>query len=217
VPLTVSVVGVTSDASLAPGVAALAPYNLMTLQWTSFTSITLIADSDAAVDTLRQRVQALGFEAQSTGDQLRALGELLGRLRLALLGLSLVALLLACLGIANTMYTAVLERTREIGILKAVGARSRDVMLLFMAEAAVIGVVGGILGAGVAAELASLGNSMVDRMVPTVSGVAAEVFRPDLVLTLAALALAVVLSIGSGWLPAMRAAAQEPMKALHHE
>jgi ABC-type lipoprotein export system ATPase subunit/ABC-type antimicrobial peptide transport system permease subunit len=227
--LTLVVVGVVSDVAVPGGVSgALAPYQLMTDQWAyaarlngwkvgEFSSITVLADSDATVDGVRDRLQALGFQAQSTGDQLRGFEELLGRLRVALLGLSVVALLLACLGIANTMYTAVLERTREIGILKAVGARSRDILLLFVAEAALIGLVGGVLGGGVAVFLSRVGNSAVDAIVPPVAGAAVEVFRPDLVVAIAALALAVLLSMGSGLLPAVRAAAQEPMRALHHE
>ena len=100
-----------------------------------FSSITLLADSGASVTGCATGVEALGFQAQTFGDQFRGFEDLLGRLRVALLGLALVALLLACLGIANTMYTAVLERTKEIGVLKALGARSRDVLLLFVAEA----------------------------------------------------------------------------------
>ena len=228
-PLSLTVVGVASDASLPAGASGgLAPYQLVTGQWESlalangwkggeFRSVTLLADSDATVGGVRDRVREMGFQAETTGDLLRGIGELLGRLRVALLGLSLVALLLACLGIANTMYTAVLERTREIGILKAVGARSHDVMLLFVAEAAVIGLAGGVLGAAVGALLARAGNSVVDGLVPAVAGGSFEVFRPDLVVALLALGVAVALSMGSGLLPAMRAAAQEPMKALHHE
>ncbi len=226
--MTMKVVGVTSDAALPAGVVALAPYNLMTDHWSSlatlnkwtsgeFSTITLLADSDTNVDAVRDRAVALGFQALTNGDDLRALELLLGRLRIALLGLSLVALLLACLGIANTMYTAVLERTREIGILKAVGARSRDIKTLFVTEAAVIGVAGGILGGAVAAVLARAGNSAVDAILPPVASIDSEVFRPDLVVALIALGLAVLLSVGSGLLPAIRAAAQDPMKALHHE
>jgi len=227
--LSLLVVGVVSDVAMPGGVSgALAPYQLVRDQWSAsaalngwkqgeYTSITVLADSGQTVDGVRDRLEALGFQAESTGDQLRGFEELLGRLRVALLGLSVVALLLACLGIANTMYTAVLERTREIGILKAVGARSRDILLLFVAEAALIGLVGGVLGGGVAVFLSRVGNSAVDALVPPVAGAAVEVFRPDLVVAIAALVLAVLLSMGSGLLPAVRAAAQEPMKALHHE
>ena len=84
-------------------------------------------------------------------------------------------------------------------------------------QSAVIGVAGGILGAAVAAGLSRTGNSIVDSVVPPVAGIAAEVFRPDVVVTMVAVGVAVLLSVGSGLLPAVRAAAQDPMKALHHE
>src|SRR6266581_1055177 len=227
--LTLRVAGVAADASLPAGVAGgLAPYRLMTDHWAAaatannwktgeFTAITLLVDSGPNVAGVRDRVQRLGFQATATGDQERAFAELLSRLRVALIGLSVVALFLACLGIANTMYTAVLERTREIGVLKAVGARSRDVMLLFVAEAAVIGLAGGVIGGVLAAVLSRIGNSAVDALVPVLAADAVEVFRPDVFVAVAALALAVLLSMGSGLLPAMRAAAQQPMRALHHE
>ena len=227
--LSLLVVGVAADSALPAGVAGgLAPYALMTDHWSGvaavnglksgeFSMITVLVDSGPNVAAVLARIQGLGFQAQATADVERTLAELLSRLRVALLGLAVVALLLACLGIANTMYTAVLERTQEIGILKAVGARSRDVMLLFVTEAAVIGLAGGILGGVVAAALSRLGNSAVDSLVPDLGAGAVEVFRPDLVIAIAALAFAVVLSMGSGLLPAVRAAAQQPMKALHHE
>jgi putative ABC transport system permease protein len=228
-PLSLIVVGVAADSALPAGLAGgLVPYALMTEHWSDvaganrwktgeFSMITVLVDSGPNVAGVLARIQGLGFQAQATADVERTLAELLSRLRVALLGLAIVALLLACLGIANTMYTAVLERTQEIGILKAVGARSRDVMLLFVAEAAVIGLAGGILGGVVAAVLARLGNSAVDALVPALAAGAVEVFRPDVLIAIAALAFAVVLSMGSGLLPAMRAAAQPPMKALHHE
>src|SRR2546428_6759005 len=182
-----------------------------------FASITLLADSGTEVNGLHDRVVALGFQAQTFGDQFRGFEDLLGRLRLALLGLALVALLLACLGIANTMYTAVLERTKEIGVLKALGARSRDVLLLFIAEAVVLGLAGGIVGALVAVGLGRLGNEAVDRLTQSVTGTGFDVFRTDVPVVLVAILLAALLSAVSGLLPALRAALQDPSRALRYE
>jgi len=176
-----------------------------------------LADSGLAVEGLRQRVEALGFQSQTFGDQFRNFEDLLGKLRVALLGLALVALLLACLGIANTMYTAVLERTKEIGVLKALGARSRDVLLLFIAEALVIGLAGGIVGAMVAVGLGRLGNAAVDRLTQSFTGTGFEVFRTDVPVVLIAILLAALLSTVSGLLPVLRAAGQDPARALRYE
>jgi ABC-type lipoprotein export system ATPase subunit len=227
--ISLPVVGVVSSQYMPAGASgALVPYSVAKEYWAKmaqfngwktgeFANITLLADSGGAVDTVRKRLETLGFQPQTFGDVFRGFEDLLSRLRIALLALALVALLLACLGIANTMYSAVLERTKEIGVLKALGARSRDVLLLFVAEAALIGLAGGIIGTLGAVGLASIGNAAVDRLVQSVAGTGIDVFRTDFGIAVAALALAVVLSTVSGLLPSMRAARQDPSRALRYE
>jgi ABC-type lipoprotein export system ATPase subunit len=223
------VVGIVSSNYMPAGTpGGLAPYGLMRAYWTKvaqkngwkrdeYSSITLLANSGLSVERLRRSVDMLGFQVQTFGDQFRNLEDLLGKMRVALLGLALVALLLACLGIANTMYTAVLERTKEIGVFKALGARSRDVMLLFVAEAAGIGLAGGLIGALVAVGLGRLGNAAVDRLTRSVSNTGFDVFRTDFPVVLVAVVLAVLLSTVSGLLPSVRAARQDPAHALRYE
>ena len=227
--LPLRVVGIISTQYMPAGAAGgMVPYSLAKEYWTrlalnngwkngEFANITLLADSGGAVDGLRNRVTALGFQAQSFGDLFRGFEDLLSRLRIALLALAVVALLLACLGIANTMYSAVLERTKEIGVLKALGARSHDVLLLFVAEAAVIGLAGGIIGTLGAVALAQAGNAAVDRLAQSVAGAGIEVFRTDALIAVVALLVAVIISTGSGLLPAVRAARQDPSRALRYE
>ena len=228
-PLKLLVVGIVSSSYMPAGApGGLVPYGVMRNYWTNlaapngwkggeYANITLLADSGLSVDRLRKSVEALGFQSQTFGDQFRNFEDLLGKLRVALLGLAIVALLLACLGIANTMYTAVLERTKEIGVLKALGARSRDVMLLFLAEAAVIGLAGGLVGALVAVALGRLGNAAVDRLTQSFTTTSFDVFRTDVPVVLVAIVLAALLSTVSGLLPALRAAGQDPSRALRYE
>ncbi len=227
--LKLLVVGIVSGNAMPAGApGGMAPYTTERDYWAQlartnawrggeYSTITLLADSGLSVDSLQQRVEALGFQAQTFGDQFRSFEDLLGKMRVALLGLALVALLLACLGIANTMYTAVLERTKEIGVLKALGARRRDVLLIFVAEAAFIGLAGGLVGIFIAVGLGRLGNAAVDRLTQSVAGAGFDVFRTDFGVVVAALALAVLLSTFSGLLPAVRAALQDPVKALRYE
>ena len=227
--LPLRVVGVISSQYMPAGAAGgLVPYSVAKDHWDQlarlngwkageFANLTLLADSGSTVDSLRDRVQALGFQAQTFGDLFRGFEDLLSRLRVALLALAAVALLLAGIGIANTMYSAVLERTKEIGVLKALGARSHDVLLLFVAEAALIGLAGGLVGTMAAVALAQLGNAAVDRLAQSVAGAGIEVFQTNVVIGAAALVLAVLLSTVSGLLPAVRAARQDPSRALRYE
>ena len=227
--LKLVVVGIVSGNAMPAGApGGIAPYVTVRDYWAQlakangwkggeYSTITLLADSGLAVGGLQRRVEALGFQAQTFGDQFRSFEDLLGKMRIALLGLALVALLLACLGIANTMYTAVLERTKEIGVLKALGARRRDVLLIFVAEAAFIGLAGGLVGILIAVGLGRLGNVAVDRLTQSVAGAGFDVFRTDFAVVAAGLVVAVVLSTVSGLLPALRAARQDPARALRYE
>jgi macrolide transport system ATP-binding/permease protein len=223
--LKLIVVGIVSGNAMPAGApGGMAPYATERDYWAQlarangwrggeYSTITLLADSGLAVAGLQQRVEALGFQAQTFGDQFRSFEDLLGKMRVALLGLAL----LACLGIANTMYTAVLERTKEIGVLKALGARRRDVLLIFVAEAAFIGLAGGLVGILIAVGLGRLGNAAVDRLTQSVAGNGFDVFRTDFGVVAAALVVAIVLSTVSGLLPALRAAVQDPARALRYE
>jgi len=229
VTLKLLVSGIVPSSQLPAGVpGALVPYGVARDYWSAvaqanhwkggeYSSITLLADSGLAVETLRQDVARLGFQTQTFGDQFRNLEDLLGKIRIAILGLALVAMLLACLGIANTMYTAVLERTKEIGVLKALGARSRDVLLLFVTEAAGIGLGGGLIGVLAAIGLGRLGNAAVDRLTEAIGNTGFAVFRTDPTVVMLAVLAAVVLSTISGLLPAMRAGRLDPAAALRHE
>src|SRR5260370_338222 len=187
--LKLLVVGIVSGNAMPAGApGGMAPYATERDHWAQlaringwkggeYSTITLLADSGLSVGSLQRRVEALGFQTQTFGDQFRSFEDLLGKMRVALLGLALVALLLACLGIANTMYTAVLERTKEIGLLKALGARRRVVLLIFVAQAAFIGLAGGLVGIAVAVGLGKLGNAAVDRLTHAVAGTGLDEFR----------------------------------------
>ncbi|TMD72497.1 MAG: ATP-binding cassette domain-containing protein [Chloroflexi bacterium] len=231
-PLELSIVGVLSNAgNLGSGGAYFisAPYSTATGYWEQmakanhwtadeFSNITLVAETAGSVDAVAKEVKALGYQATTSSDFLKGFSQFITILEIGLSGLAAIALIVACLGIANTMYTAVLERTREIGIMKALGARSADVRGMFMSEAGMIGLLGGAVGLAVAALVGVVGNVIVNN-IATAQGIPLDltVFRITWWLAVGALALATLFSALSGFFPALRASRLDPVAALRYE
>ncbi|MEK7863321.1 MAG: ABC transporter permease, partial [Chloroflexota bacterium] len=113
---------------------------------TGYSGVSLETEDSKYVGDVVSSVQQLGFSAFSLKQVIEQIDQGFGVFRGILAGIGGVALLVAAIGIANTMIMAVLERTREIGIMKAVGAAPRDIRAHFLAEAALVGVFGGVLG-----------------------------------------------------------------------
>jgi len=125
-------------------------------------------------------------------------------------GTSAIALLVAALGIANTMAMSVFERTREIGVLRALGWRRRQVMLLILFEAAGLGVVGGLLGL-----LVGLGALHALAALPQTASIVSTKMAWS---TLAdALGISVLVGVLAGTAPAWRGARLSPVEAMRHE
>ena len=139
-------------------------------------------------------------------------------------GIGAIALFVAALGIVNTLSMAILERTREIGLMKAVGARNRDVMVIFLGEAACIGFLGGVVGAGLGWALSSVADMAIRSLVGQ-SGNGGGFFGPGdstvvytpLWLPIFAIVFATLIGLVSGVYPALRAATLDPLRALKYE
>ncbi len=131
---------------------------------------------------------------------------------------ALLALVVACLGITNTLVTSVVERTREVGMMKAVGATAGQVRRLFLLEGAVIGLAGGLLGLGLALALTGPANTLVHHLIarasPDTPHDRGTVFEWPAWLLLAAVGFAVLTTTLAAWYPARRAARLDPVAAL---
>lgn len=151
-----------------------------------------------------------------TPDNIKKLaGDILTIVELALVMIALVSLIVGAVGIMNTMYTSVLERTKQIGIMKAIGAPSESILMLFIIESGVIGIIGGVLGTlgGVAMALViGLGASYFGG----ISGLFSFASL-DLLGFLVVLVVTFMTGIIAGILPARQAAHMEPAEALRYE
>jgi putative ABC transport system permease protein len=128
-----------------------------------------------------------------------------------------VALFVAALGIVNTMVMSILERTREIGIMKAIGASEADIRAVFLAEAAAIGVAGAIFGLILGWLVTRVANAVVNARLLPQGQEPVSLFYFPLWLILGAVGFSILVSLLAGVYPASRAARVDPVKALRHD
>lgn len=151
------------------------------------------------------------FQVVTPTQILEQISQVLGIVQLVLVGIAAISLVVGGIGIMNSMYTSVLERTRDIGVMKAIGAKDSDIMKIFLIESGLMGFVGGIFGVALGTLL-----SLTIGKYATESGFKLLVtVNPQLMLF--GLLFAFIIGIISGALPAYRASQLNPVEALRHE
>jgi ABC-type lipoprotein release transport system permease subunit len=171
-----------------------------------------------ALQDVRKQITELGFGSFSIVDELDQIRTVFLIIDSVLGLLGGISLLVASFGIANTMIMSILERTREIGIMKAIGAEDREIKMIFFVEAAVIGFVGGVIGVLAAWAITAIANQLAFRFVLKPQGASfVDFFSLPLWLTASAILFALVVSILAALYPAARAARIDPVRALRHD
>jgi putative ABC transport system permease protein len=197
------------------------------LEWQSFQpniikrqgyeSLIVYAEDADTVNDIAEKIREMGYSAFSFKQIIESVGEVFALLEIFLVGLGGIALMVAALGIINTMLMSILERTREIGIMKVIGASNTDVTKIFLMEALAIGFLGGIGGMTlgyVVAQIIDIGARIyISQQGGTVTSL---VVMP---LWLIGFAMGFAMSVGliSGVYPARKAARLSPVEALRHE
>lgn len=171
-----------------------------------------------ALTEVRKRLTEAGFASFSIVDQLDQFRTVFLIIDSVLGLLGGISLLVASFGIANTMIMSILERTREIGIMKAIGAEDREIKLIFFVEAAVLGVLGGVVGVLVAWAIDAIANRLAYRFFLKPNGASfVDFFHLPPWLSIGAILFALVVSILAALYPAARAARIDPVRALRHD
>jgi putative ABC transport system permease protein len=187
-----------------------------------YDTITVKAKSEDLVDGLMEDIEKKlmisrhiiqeddrDFSIMASKSLAESVTEMMSSMTLFLGAIAAVSLLVGAVGIANTMFTSVLEKTKEIGTMKAIGAKNKDILMIFLFNSAMVGLVGGILGVILGSVVSSgLQAMMGGDMTPHGVGI---------FLMFEGLALAVLIGVISGVVPAYRASKLKPVDALRYE
>lgn len=172
------------------------------------------ADAAVAADA-KTELKKRGYFVQTSQDVQKTITQLVDILQILVAVFGVITVIASIFGIVNTMYISVLERTREIGLMKALGMRGFDVSWLFLIEAAWIGFLGGIIGAAAAFGLGAALNPWLTEILGLGKGNSILIF--DFVQIVALVMILIVVAIVAGWLPARKAAKLDPIEALRTE
>ncbi len=180
------------------------------------TLIVKVTDSEVVTE-LTETITELGYQAYSFREMIESMNQVFVIIEIALLGIGAIALIVAALGIINTMLMSIMERTREIGIMKVIGASNSDVTRIFLVEALSIGFLGGIGGLALGYVASKIIDAFAGMYMSGEGAVAQSFVVMPLWLVIFALGFAMLVGLVSGVYPAGKAAGLSPVEALRHQ
>lgn len=190
----------------------------------SYDSAYLKVDDTAHVDAIVDSLEEYGYEATSMAEVVETIQSTTSMLQIALGAIGAIALLVAAIGITNTMIMAITERRREIGVMKVIGATVKDIKRLFLLEAAVIGFIGGVIGLGLCYGISMIIRSQSFGQMATggmrgggTSSLMQLNFSLPLWLIIGGIIFTTLVGIVSGYIPAKKAMACSALEAIQSQ
>lgn len=186
---------------------------------TEYNQIDIKVDDMNNVAVIQDLVKEMGYEAYSLNDQLDMMKEQAAMIQAVLGGIGAVSLLVAAIGITNTMIMSIYERTKEIGVMKVIGASIKDIKGLFLFESALIGLLGGIFGVGFSYLLSYVINKFGAQSFGEAMGVygATKISIIPIWLVFASMGFSALIGVISGYFPARRAMNLSALEAIRTE
>jgi len=191
--------------------------DIRTLGISNFSQVKIIAKDEGSLGKIRDQIRALGYQTASVADTVKQVKNLFSTVRTILLIIGLVALAVASLGMFNTLTISLLERTREVGLMKAMGMKSTEVQELFLTESMIMGFYGGLAGI-IAGFLAGKLLGIILSLFALFKGVGfIDVSLIPIPFVLVIIILSLFVGIGTGVFPAKRATKISALDALRYE
>jgi ABC-type antimicrobial peptide transport system permease subunit len=183
----------------------------------AYTTVSVRLKSPKDIPVIEDAVKKMGFNTFSIIDATKSLQQFFAVLDVFLGIFGSLALAVASIGIVNTLVMAILERRREIGIMKALGASDRDVKGLFFAEAGAMGIIGGLVGVALGWTIGRVINMGTNVYLRRLHFPPEQIWSVPWWLVIGAIVFSVIISLVSGLYPASRAARLDPVQALRYE
>lgn len=182
-----------------------------------YDSLIVKATDSSVVLDLTEKITELGYQAFSFREMIESMNQVFVILQIVLLGIGAIALIVAALGIINTMLMSIMERTHEIGIMKVIGASNGDITRIFLMEALSIGFLGGIGGVTVGYVASQVIDVVASMYLSQEGAVTQSIVVMPVWLVVFAIGFALLVGLVSGVYPAGKAAGLSPVEALRHE
>ncbi len=183
----------------------------------TFSDLKIKVSSSAAMENVREELINMGFMVSSLSEMIEEADKIFNIMKIILAAFGMVALFVAAVGLVNTMTVALLERTNEIGIIKAIGGEDKNIKHMFLAEATIIGFLGGVGGITLARTGAFIFNGVLNILARELGGQAVNIFYTPLWFILFIIIFSTIIGFVSGFFPARRAAFLNPLDALRYK
>jgi len=182
-----------------------------------YSTVKVVVKNDKDLEEVKLAITSMGFSVSSVADTVDQANKIFNILKIILAFFGVAALIVAIVGMVNTMTIALLERTNEIGVMKIFGIRERDVQKLFMIEATAIGFLGGVSGLAMGFIFSQIFNFSILFLANALGGKSVNLFYYPPWFIIAIVIFASLVGLATGFFPSRRAARLDPLAALRYK
>lgn len=184
---------------------------------TEYSELRITAESKDDIPDLRRSIEGLGYRTKSIQDTIQQIEDFFGTARIIFAVVGSVALFVASLGMFNTLTVSLLERIREVGLMKAMGMKSKEIQAMFITEALIMGIIGGVLGIVLGLIVGNLGSLFISIIAIFSGGRYLNFTYLPLTTAFLVFLVAALTGVVTGFYPARRATNISPLDALRYE